>query len=107
MHCSLRRGSVQLSSNVFILREFKKGERHMPIYEYRCKKCESVQEELQAVGATDEGLTCKKCGSDSLTKVLSVIARVPGSDSDGDDDFGCGADSCPSGGCCQGCDDWD
>jgi len=42
----------------------------MPIYEYRCEKCGEVNEFL--ILTKQEQIHCKQCGSEDLTKLLSV-----------------------------------
>lgn len=49
----------------------------MPIYEYKCKLCGSVNEFLIGVGE-DEKLVCKKCGCTDLEKLISVSHVSPG-----------------------------
>lgn len=46
----------------------------MPIYEYRCRECDSVFSKLQRVGATSEGVRCPKCGSENVERLLSTFA---------------------------------
>jgi len=64
----------------------------MPIFEYQCKECGQVMEVLQ-LGTSPEKLTCKKCGSDRLEKLLSSFS----SHSEGD--TGPSDGSCPTGTC--------
>jgi len=42
----------------------------MPIYEYRCEKCGEVNELL--ILGKQEQMSCKQCGSEDLTKLLSA-----------------------------------
>jgi putative FmdB family regulatory protein len=43
----------------------------MPIYEYKCKKCNHVFEEFQSI--TSSSLTtCPKCGSKGLVRLIST-----------------------------------
>jgi putative FmdB family regulatory protein len=44
----------------------------MPIYEYRCEECGAVTEFLQRKVGVAEKVTCEKCGSGKVTKLLSV-----------------------------------
>lgn len=53
----------------------------MPIYEYRCKHCESTFPKLQKVGASGEGIQCPECGSADVERMLSAFAS--GSSSEG------------------------
>jgi putative FmdB family regulatory protein len=45
----------------------------VPIYEFLCMECETRFEELVRNGDRD-GLTCSNCGSERLTRLLSVFA---------------------------------
>jgi putative FmdB family regulatory protein len=77
----------------------------MPIYEYRCKSCETVYEEL-VTGDRDKKIPCPSCGSRESEKIMSVIGGIAmGKSSSGP---ACGSTSCASasacaasgGGCC-------
>jgi len=50
----------------------------MPIYEYKCKKCNSKFEVFQSVGADNKGLTCPNCGEPEPKKVFSLFASFGG-----------------------------
>jgi putative FmdB family regulatory protein len=52
----------------FFCHTFLDRRRCMPIYEYRCPKCNQQFEQLVR---GDETVTCPKCGSPNLTKLLS------------------------------------
>ncbi len=45
----------------------------MPIYEFKCLKCESFMEIL-VMGSDDDKVTmrCKSCGSDDIERVISA-----------------------------------
>ena len=45
----------------------------MPIYEFKCKKCDIVYEELTGYDKTEKykGIECPDCGSKSKIKLLS------------------------------------
>jgi len=47
----------------------------MPIYEYRCRDCESVFETLVRGG---DAVACPYCGSSSLDKLLSTPRVLSG-----------------------------
>ncbi len=49
----------------------------MPIYEYRCRKCERIFEEIQRVGEEGESLKCPHCGEENPEKVLSSFSSAP------------------------------
>ena len=44
----------------------------MPIYEYKCDACGEVQEVLHKSTQTVEPVKCSKCGSEDLTRLISV-----------------------------------
>jgi len=46
----------------------------MPIYEYKCGKCDHRFDALQKVGEDGKDLKCPKCGADNPTKVFSTFA---------------------------------
>jgi putative FmdB family regulatory protein len=65
----------------------------MPIYEYRCKDCGQGFSRLQSVSASAEGVTCNKCDSNNVERLLSTFASTSGSP-----DVACSAPStCSSG----------
>ena len=51
----------------------------MPIYEYRCKDCGQEFPLLQKISATAEEVTCKKCESGNVERLLSTFASTSGS----------------------------
>jgi putative FmdB family regulatory protein len=53
----------------------------MPIYEYRCKECGTSFSRLQRVGAGSEGVTCPKCESTDVERLLSSFASTSSSPS--------------------------
>jgi putative FmdB family regulatory protein len=48
----------------------------MPLYEYKCKTCESRFEVLQRVNADNKDLICPDCGAAEPTKVFSRFASI-------------------------------
>ena len=56
-------------------------EKNMPIYEYRCRKCEVIFERFQKVNEGGESLTCPACGAKKPEKILSGFSSSKGSDS--------------------------
>ena len=44
----------------------------MPIYEYKCNECSEVQEVLHKNMQTVESVECSNCGSEDLTRLISV-----------------------------------
>ena len=67
----------------------------MALYEYKCKDCGEITELL--VLSDSDKLSCKKCGSENLEKLLSGFAVSVKSGSSS-----VPPPSCPSGGCCSG-----
>lgn len=43
----------------------------MPIYEYYCTQCRKRFEVLQAIGASDSGLSCPKCHAPNPRRLIS------------------------------------
>ena len=56
-------------------------EKNMPIYEYRCRKCEVIFERFQKVNEDGESLTCPACGAKKPEKILSGFSSSKGSES--------------------------
>ncbi len=46
----------------------------MPIYEFRCRSCGSVQEAILPLGSAGEGLKCQACDTEAMEKVFSTFA---------------------------------
>ncbi|HEX9975262.1 MAG TPA: zinc ribbon domain-containing protein [bacterium] len=55
----------------------------MPIYEYKCNKCENRFDVFQSIGASNENLNCPICGEPKPERLFSI--------------FGAGINSSPSG----------
>jgi putative FmdB family regulatory protein len=71
----------------------------VPLYEFRCKKCDQVFERLCRPGANGKGLACPACGSRSLRRLMSVFsARVSG-ERTGSVASGANCSTCSSGNC--------
>ncbi len=75
----------------------------MPIFEYRCTRCDHLFEEL-VQGDRDKKVPCPKCGEGNTIRVMSVIGGISMGKSAGPScASGCpGASSsgCSAGGCC-------
>lgn len=50
----------------------------MPIYEYRCRKCQHEFGQLVRSSDDEASLACPKCGRKDLEKKLSVFAARQG-----------------------------
>ena len=74
----------------------------MPLYEYRCNECGEVSEYLSKIGDSGDALTCKRCESHNLKKIMSMtnVSTYP---SPGGGKTCCGRDErCDSQkGCCR------
>jgi putative FmdB family regulatory protein len=64
----------------------------MPLFEYRCARCDKKFEELVSGNSTE--IVCPACGSKETQKLLSVFASVSGSSESGA--------ACPRPGCGSG-----
>ncbi|HXX79889.1 MAG TPA: zinc ribbon domain-containing protein [Ktedonobacteraceae bacterium] len=51
----------------------------MPMYEYRCLRCEERFEQLVPLRAEHPPVTCPHCGTQEVRKLLSTFASI-GSD---------------------------
>ncbi len=51
----------------------------MPIYEYRCERCESHFDVLQRGDEEKKDLRCPKCGHEKVEKQFSAFATTGGS----------------------------
>lgn len=50
----------------------------MPIYEYRCAKCDKVSEFLVGVGQEKTEIKCKYCGSEDVHRIISATFVASG-----------------------------
>ncbi|MFB3884004.1 MAG: zinc ribbon domain-containing protein [Thermodesulfobacteriota bacterium] len=53
----------------------------MPIYEYRCRKCEKIFEKIQKMAEEGKSLKCPYCGEGKPEKILSGFSSSKGSES--------------------------
>jgi len=51
----------------------------MPIYEFKCQKCEGTFEFLSFRSGDDDNVICPACGSKQTEKLLSSFASVSSS----------------------------
>ncbi|MDR2406344.1 MAG: zinc ribbon domain-containing protein [Deltaproteobacteria bacterium] len=76
----------------------------MPLYEFKCRNCGNVYEELVFKSAYE--VHCPKCGSADAEKLLSSFRSRSGG-GDGISDFSSSSGGSPCGGCtassCAGC----
>ena len=50
----------------------------MPIYEYKCRKCDEKFEVLQKVNEDNKDLCCPKCKTDKPERLLSAFCSGTG-----------------------------
>ncbi len=76
----------------------------MPIFEFLCTSCGNVFEKL--VYGSSEEVTCAKCGSSELTRLLSTSSSLSGARQEGKlpgiGDTGCCGSAPSSRGCTPG-----
>lgn len=73
---------------------------NMPIYEYKCGKCDQQFEQFVRSFDSDEAIACPQCGSKKVVKVPSVFAvRDGGSNSPAQAPMGCQGCSQAGGAC--------
>ncbi len=76
----------------------------MPIYEYRCDKCNKKFDMLHKSSVTTDEVVCPNCGSKQNKKLFSSFAAKADSHADfgGCSDGSCQTNIPSSGGCCGG-----
>jgi putative FmdB family regulatory protein len=75
----------------------------MPIFEYKCHKCNSEFEKLVFGAATESGVHCPGCDSSKVERLFSCFCGVSkGSDGSSRSITSSGCSSC-SAGSCAGC----
>ncbi len=74
----------------------------MPIYEYKCRGCENIFEELVLSEAAAKKVVCPGCGGRRIERVPSVFAAHAAAERPGPPPGGCGqcgqAGMCPMAG---------
>lgn len=73
----------------------------MPLYEFECRQCQTVFEELVPMGSTGEGLACPACAHPEVRKRMSTFYGR--SASGGGSYAGVGGQRCDCGGDCGSC----
>ena len=53
----------------------------MPIYEYRCNKCDHKFEMFQSISASNDSLVCPSCNEPKPSKIFSIFGSTGGSSS--------------------------
>jgi len=72
----------------------------MPLYEFECRNCQTVFEELVRSGNTGEGVSCPSCGGQEVGKKMSTFAGRMGKGKVPEAPAGCADGSCPMRGSC-------
>lgn len=67
----------------------------MPIFEYKCKKCNKIFEKLILSSSSDDVITCPECGSKDLIKLFSNFSSNVSEEST-NLDLGSSPSSCPT-----------
>jgi len=70
----------------------------MPIFEYRCKSCGAIFEELIS-GDRNREINCQKCGGKETEKLISVIGGISMGKSSSPS---CNSQCAQSSSCCSG-----
>jgi putative FmdB family regulatory protein len=71
----------------------------MPLYEFRCEKCDNVTERLCRVGANGKGLKCPKCGGGKMRRLMSIFSARTKGEGGGPTSVGSSCAGCSSGNC--------
>ncbi|MGD8538623.1 MAG: zinc ribbon domain-containing protein [Candidatus Aminicenantes bacterium] len=71
----------------------------MPIYSYRCNKCQNEFDLLVGVTSDKAELKCSKCGSTKIEKKMSSFSCRMGLSTTPSSSGG----ACSTGGCCPTC----
>lgn len=62
----------------------------MPLYEYKCKKCNLVFAELRKISEREKEISCPECGADAEV-LISGFAQASGSSNGCALSDGCGS----------------
>lgn len=65
----------------------------MPLYEYRCERCDEHFEELVRIDTPDEEVECPTCGEHEAKRKVSVIGAIGGMSAGGGGGSSCGGSS--------------
>ena len=63
----------------------------MPIYEYRCDKCQAQFEELVLSAGASTAVKCRHCNSSRVTKLMAAFAVHGAAQSRAPEPGGCGS----------------
>jgi len=91
--------SLSLIENSAVLRLKRKRKPNMPIYEFRCLKCNDCFEFLLRNQEEQLELRCPKCKSEEFERVMSVSCHSVGDASPKAESAQSQTRSCPSGTC--------
>jgi putative FmdB family regulatory protein len=68
----------------------------MPLYEYRCKQCQTTFEKMVRWSEADRAPACPNCLSPDTHKKMSAIAAISGGSSSGNASSSASTGSCGS-----------
>jgi len=71
----------------------------VPLYEFRCEKCDQVIELLCRVGSAGKGLKCPECGGKKMQRLMSVCAVRSKGEGGAMTSVGSSCSTCTSGDC--------
>lgn len=74
----------------------------MPIFEYKCTKCEAEFEKLVFGAASENGIECPDCQSNEVEKLFSCFSGVSRSSDGTTHSMSSGCSSCAASSC-AGC----
>ncbi len=53
----------------------------MPVYEFKCRKCDHLFEVMGSYAEREKAQTCPKCGGTQVKQVISLVSVKPPSSS--------------------------
>ncbi len=68
----------------------------MPVYEFRCRSCNTRFEKICRLGEKNEGISCPKCGASSPVRVMSSFNAAGTEGGKGSSCSTCSARNCSS-----------
>ena len=75
----------------------------MPIFEYKCNKCDTLFELLHKSAIVKDDISCPSCNSADINKLISTFnSSISSSGGNGCDGGSCGFNPSSFGGCSSG-----
>lgn len=72
----------------------------MPLYEFECRSCRHVFEELVRSAKDGESMSCPSCGGTDVARKMSTFAGRMGQSKTPEHAGGCANGNCPLSGSC-------